>query len=455
MKNRRLCIHSVFVALAVLVGGVKTAAATAPQEFQHNVDPRAVGADPAAVARMDAFFQSLIDDQKLSSAVGFIAKGGKVVYSRAFGWKDVEQRIPAGVDDYYVLMSQTKAITTVAFMTLVEQGRVAIDDPVSKYFPKIPNQVVTAVHADGTYETRPVTTPMTFIHLMTHTSGLNGGLVADIRRAQRKGSDAPVGPGGATTAETPSGQHTGGGNSKAKYLEQEMLALAKYPLGFDPGTHYQYHVSTNMLGYLIERISGKSLREYVKQNVLQPLGMNDTDWYYEPGALKRFVKAYRIENGKLAPGSNLFSEGAVSAQQTYCEGALGLNGPIEDYAKFCQMLLNQGEYNGHRILRPETVKLMTTINRIPENSGAAPGFQFGLGFEIYRKNKPVPAVSDSAFAWGGMMGTAYTIDPDRDMIALFYTNMHNAEWQNSHFLEQVYRLIEPAAEPRPTNVTSN
>lgn len=452
MNKILLSIQSLVLFFVILGGGANMAAAPAPQEFHHGVDPRTVGVDPAAIAKVDALLQSFIDDQKLSSAVGFVAMGGKVVYSRAFGWKDVEQRIPASVDDYYVLMSQTKAITTVAFMTLVEQGRVAIDDPVSKYFPEIPNQVVTAVHEDGTYETRPVTTPMTFVHLMAHTSGLNAGLVGDIRRAQRKASDAPA---GVASTEAPSGQHTGGGNLNAKYLEEEMLALVKYPLGFDPGTHYQYHVSTNMLGYLIERISGKSLREYVKQNVLEPLGMNDTDWFYEPSALKRFVKAYRIENGKLAPGSNVFSEGAVSAQQTYCEGALGLNGPIEDYAKFCQMLLNQGEFNGHRILRPETVKLMTTINRIPENSGAAPGFQFGLGFEIYRKIKPVPAVSDSAFAWGGMMGTAYTIDPEHDLIALFYTNMHNAEWQNSRFLEQAYHLFEPAAVTRPTDATSN
>lgn len=452
MKNRHLYV---LVVWALLASVASTAGGRTAQEFHHQIDPRVVGADPATIAKIDALLQSFVDERKLSSVVGFVAKGGDVVYSRAFGWKDVEQRVPASVDDYYVLMSQTKAVTTVAFMTLVEQGRVAIDDPVSKYFPEIPDQVVTAVHEDGTYETRPVKTPMTFVHLMTHTSGLNAGLVRDIRRAQRKPDDAPAGFGGAVPTETPSGQHTGGGDLQSKYLEQEMMALVKYPLGFDPGTQYQYHVSTNMLGYLIERISGKSLREYVKQTVLQPLGMNDSDWYYQPGALKRFVKAYRPINGKLEPGSNLYSEGTVSSQQTYCEGAIGLNGPIEDYAKFCQMLLNQGEFNGHRILRAETIKLMTTINRIPENSGAAPGFQFGLGFELYRKNKPVPAVSDSAFAWGGMMGTAYIVDPEHDLVALYYTNMYKAEWLYPRFLEQAYRLFKSAEELRPTNPSNH
>lgn len=421
------------------------AAGPAPQEFHHDVIPEKVGADPAEIAKMDALLQSFVADQKAARVVGFVAKGGNIVYKRAFGWKDVEHQIPATPEDYYVLMSQTKAIVTVAFMTLVEQGKVAIDDPVSKYFPEIPDKVVTKVNPDGTFETRPAKSPMTFAHLLTHTSGLGAGLVRDIRRAQRKTDDAPAGAGGAVPDKVPSGQHSGGGNLNAKHLEEEMLALVKYPLGFDPGAQWSYHISTNMLGYLVERISGKPLREYVKETVLQPLGMNDTDWYYEPAALPKFVKAYRTVNGKLEPATNIYSEGTISAQQSYAEGAVGLNGPIEDYAKFCQMLLNRGEFNGHRILRRETVEMMTTINRLPENNGGGPGFQFGLGFEIHQKKKPTPAVSDSAFAWGGMMGTGYIIDPKQDLVLLFYTNMFNLEGPvYAKFLEQAYRVAGDA-----------
>jgi len=418
------------------------AAVPVPQQFQATIIPETIGANPAEIEKMDALLQSFVADQKAARAVGFVSKGGNVIYKRAFGWKDVEHHVPATPEDYYVLMSQTKAVVTVAFMTLVEQGRVSIDDPVAKYFPEIPNRVVTAINPDGSYETRAAKSPMTFAHLLTHTSGLGAGLVRDIRRAQRKADDAPAGAGGAIPDKVPSGQHSGGGNLSAKYLEEEMLALVKYPLGVDPGTKWNYHISSNMLGYLVERISGKSLREYVKETVLQPLGMNNTDWYYEPAALPRFVKAYRTTNGKLEPATAMYSEGTISAQQTYAEGAIGLNGPIEDYAKFCQMLLNKGEFNGHRILRPETVELMTTINRLPENSGGEPGFQFGLGFEIHRKKKPTPAVSDSAFAWGGMMGTGYIIDPEQDLVLLFYTNMFNLEGPvYAKFLEQAYRLV--------------
>ncbi len=424
----------------LLLGQILAGSAQVPQQFSYSSEDETPVADVKEIAKTDRLMQSFIHDNKVSSAVGFVARGGEVVYSKAFGWKDVENKTPASVDDYYVLFSQTKAITSVAFMTLVEKGLVSIDDPVSKYFPGIPDQMVIEVKEDGGYETRPVKTPMTFVHLLSHTSGLNAGLVGDIKKAQKKGDERPSGFGGMIPDETPAGQHSGGGDYTSEYLEQEMMALAKYPLGFDPGSKWSYHVSSNMLGYLIERISGKSLREYVKETVLDPLGMTETDWYYRPAALPRFVKPYRSVDGSLEPGSTIYSDGTISDQQTYCEGAIGLNGPIKDYAKFCQMLLNRGTFNGHRVLQPETIELMTSINRIPENSGAAEGFQFGLGLELHREVKPVPAVSDSAFAWGGMLGTAYLIDPEYDLVVLFYINMFGAAPVYPEFLAQAYRM---------------
>jgi len=437
MKSLPLLCARVWLALTLT--GVALAAS--PQTFNRQPDLKARGVDERRIAEMDALLQSFVDEQKLSSVVGFVAQGGDVIYEKAFGWKDVENRVPAQIDDYYVLFSQTKAITTVAFMTLVEQGLVSIDDPVSKFFPEISDRVVTEVHEDGTFETRPAKSPMTFAHLMSHTSGLSAGKVRDIRRARGLGNDAPSGFGGPIPEKATAGQRTGGTDFTSKYLADEMLALAKLPLGFDPGTRWEYHLSTNMLGYMIERISGRPLRDYVKEKVLAPLGMDDTDWFYAPDALSRFVKPYRAIDGKLEPGSTLYSEAAVHPEQTYAEGAIGLNGPIGDYAKFCQMLLNQGEFNGRRILKPETIELMTTLNRLPPDSGAGEGFQFGLGFELFRKNKPVPAVSDRAFAWGGLFGTQYIIDPEHDFIALYYVNMYQAEPLYPRFLAQAYRLV--------------
>ena len=222
-----------------------------------------------------------------------------------------------------------------------------------------------------------------------------------------------------------------------------MLDLAKYPLGFDPGSEWSYHISSNMLAYMVERISGKTLRQYVKESVLEPIGMTETDWFYEPEALSRFVKAYNYVDGKLEAAPNNFSEGTISKVQTYAEGGLGLNGPIEDYAKFCQMLLNKGTFNGHRILKAETIEQMTRVNRLPETNSGGKGFRFGLGFELYNENKkPVPAVSNTAYAWGGAYGTEYIIDPENNIIALFYLNMPKKETLYPSFLSKAYQMFK-------------
>ncbi|WP_207426677.1 serine hydrolase [Pedobacter sp. SYSU D00535] len=439
-------MKKIFYFILLIAGALCTTdtiaqSAAAPQKFRQNPDLKKVGTTPAKVRSIDSLLQSFVDQKKVPCVVGFVAKGGNVVYKKAFGWKDLENKVPATVDDYYIMFSQTKAVTSVAFMTLVEKGLVKVDDPVAKYFPEISDKVVTAVHPDGTYDTRPVSRPMTFAHLLSHSSGLGAGLVGKIRQIERQKADSTRKASGEATASTPDGQRTGGTGS-ARYLKDEMLALAKYPLGFDPGSEWNYHVSTNMLAYMIERISGKPLREYVKETILVPLGMNDTDWYFEPEKLSRFVKVYSAVNGNLEPAPNRFSEATISKNQTYAEGAIGLNGPIDDYAKFCQMLLNKGTFNGKRILKPETIDQMTKINQLPEKNSGGKGFQFGLGFELYNaEKKPTPEVSNSAFAWGGLYGTEYIIDPENDLIALFYINMARKETLVPKFLSKAYQLF--------------
>ncbi|WP_375325216.1 serine hydrolase domain-containing protein [Flagellimonas sp. GZD32] len=436
-------LYSILLLVLTLITGCKPTPSPErgiPQSFDQDPNIQELGVGQESIHRLDSLLQAFVDEKKVNCVAGFVAKGGDVIYKKAFGLKDIENKIPATIDDYYVLFSQTKAITTVAFMTLVEQGLVKIDDPVSKYFPDIPNEVVTKVNEDGTYETRPVSTPMTFVHLMSHSSGLGAGLVREIRQKERANSKNVEES--STDTNSPSGQHSFGGDMNARFLEDEMLALAKYPLGFDPGTDWNYHVSSNMLGYMVERISGKPLQEYVKEVILDPLGMNNTAWYYGPDALSKFVIPYSAVDGTLERGATTFAEGTVSKQQTYAEGAIGLNGPIEDYAKFCQMLLNKGEFNNNRILQPETIKLMTSINRLPDEHSGEEGFQFGLGFELANEQKRhVPAVSNTAFSWGGMMGTEYIIDPANDLIALFYINMNKREFLYPMFLEKAYDLI--------------
>jgi CubicO group peptidase (beta-lactamase class C family) len=441
MKKNYLGAAVVAATMLTFVCSAQNKTAAVPQHFNYKPDIKAVGTT-GKISGIDSLLQCFVDQKKVSCVAALVAKGGRVVYKKAFGWKDVENRVPATVDDYYILFSQTKAVVTVAFMTLVEKGLVAIDDPVSKFFPQIPDKVVTAIHDDGTYETRPVAAPMTFAHLMSHSSGLDAALAGKIRRADMQRTDSVIRATGGNPTIMAAGQRTGG-RGRAKYLEEEMLALVKYPLGFDPGSEWNYHLSTNMLGYMIERISGKPLRQYVKEAVLEPLGMKDTDWYFGKNTLSRFVKAYNAVDGKLEPTSNMYSEGVVSTEQTYCEGAIGLNGPIEDYAKFCQMLLNKGTFNGHRILKAETIEAMTTVNRLPEVNGGGKGFRFGLGFELYNEQKkPVPEVSAKAFAWGGLYGTEYIVDPENNMIALFYLNMPKRDRLYPLFLSKAYQLFK-------------
>lgn len=438
MKKKYLCIAF----FAVFFGVEAQDKPVVYQNLNYKTELKASGTSETKIKRIDSLLQSFVDQNKVSSVVGFIAKNGNIVYNKAYGFKDIENHVPATVNDYYILFSQTKAVVTVAFMTLVDKGLVAVDDPVSKYFPEISDKVVTKINEDGSYETRPALRPMTFAHLMSHSSGLNAGLVGKIRKAEAERKAKAVGSENIPQKSSEMGQRTGG-TGTSKYLKEDMLTLAKYPLGFDPGSDWNYHISTNMLGYMIELISGKSLREYVKLSVLDPLGMNETDWYYEPEALTRFVKPYSVIDGKLVPQSTKFSEGTVSTNQTYAEGAIGLNGPIGDYAKFCQMLLNKGEYNGHRILKTETVDMMTKENRLPVVNAGGKGFQFGLGFELYNaEKKPAPEVSNTAFAWGGFYGTEYIIDPKNNIIALFYLNMPRHEPLSPLFISKAYQLFK-------------
>ena len=442
------CIFSLSVLFLYSLGTYNCLAqaqtsAPAPQRFTIRTDLKAVGTTNERINAVDSLLQSYVRDKKVGSVVGFVAKGGNIVYKKAFGFKDVEKQIAADTEDYFVLFSQTKAITSVAFMTLVEKGLVAVNDPVAKYFPEISDKVATAVNADGTFATRPVKTPMTFAHLLSHSSGLGAGVIGKARRIEMQKADSLRKASG-SNMQTPgaSGQRTGNSGG-TRSLKDEMIALAKYPLGFDPGSEWNYHVSTNMLAYMIERISGQSFRDYVKESVLLPLGMDDTDWYYEPDKLSRFVKVYNSVNGKLEPASNAVSERTISTDRSYAEGALGLNGPIEDYAKFCQMLLNKGSFNGRQILKPETIAQMTEINQLPDVNAGGKGFKFGLGFQLYNEQrKPTPEVSNSAYAWGGIYGTEYIVDPENDLIALFYINMPKHEVLVPRFLEKVYQLFK-------------
>lgn len=397
-----------------------------PQQFDHNVSPEKVGINSEKIASLDAIMQSFVDDNKVNCAVGFVAKNGKVVYNKAFGYKNIENQVPARADDYYILYSQTKAVVTVALMTLYDQGYFDLNDPVSKWLPDFPDQVLTKVNEDGTFETEPVNSPCTFANLLSHSSGITGGMVRQLQRVLAQKD---------TTIKT-------GMGVRYPTVKDQVMDAMKYPLGFQPGSQWNYNIGVDVAAYIVEVITGKPLKDYLQETIFDPLGMDGTAYYYTDESLKpRFVTAYSSVDGKLVPSRNNID--GIFKPTTYCAGTLGLNGPIEDYAKFCQMIVNKGEFNGHRILKPETVELMTTVNRLPEVNAGGDGFQFGIGFQLYNNpvSKAVPEMSNSCLSWGGAMGTEYMMDPENDLVILYYINMWGATNTYKDYLKGVYNLF--------------
>lgn len=408
------------LALAVSCGQ----ADKAPQQFKEGVDPASLGVTPERIASLDSLLQSFIDGKRIPFATTFVAKGGNVVYEKTFGMKDIEQQIPARPDDIYVLFSQTKAVVAVALMTLYEKGLLDVEDPVSKWIPGFPDTVLVE-DGEGGFTTVPADRPVTVAHLMSHSSGFLAPLANRYLR---------------TLAE--SGEEVRAPRTTVKDFVEFNL---RFPLGFQPGTDWNYNRDMEVIAYLVEIISGKPLPEYLREAVLAPLGMDETAYYYDDESLRpRFVTTYGKSGEDFVPSRMSLADQALQGPKTYAGGSAGLYGPIRDYAKFCQMLLNGGEFNNHRILKPETIQMMRQ-NRLPEETSNGPGFQFGLGFQLFRgtpSRKDVPAMSDEVFRWGGAAGTEYIIDPVNDLVILYYVSMRpNVPECYHEFLASAYALF--------------
>ncbi len=380
------------------------AGVTSPQQFNDNVNPVDFGVTPDREAALDAVLQGFVDRKKVPCVTAFITKGGNVVYEKSFGMKDLAWQIPAQPDDIYVLFSQTKAIVAVALMTLYEKGLLDVEDPVSKWIPDFPDEVFVE-DGDG-FRTVPAERPVTVAHLLNHSSGYLAPLTNRYIRSLAESGEQARAP--RTT------------------VKENVEFNLRFPLGFQPGTNWNYNYDMEVIAYFIEIITGKTLQEYLREVVMDPLGMDDTAYFYDDESHRmRFVTTHSKSGDEFvsSPMSNL--DQIFLGPKTYAGGTLGLYGPIRDYAKFCQMLLNGGEFNHHRILKPETI-LMMRQNRLPEVNSNGLGFQFGLGFELFRgtpSRKDVPAMSDEVFRWGGAAGTEYIIDPVNDLVILYYISM--------------------------------
>lgn len=391
-----------------------------PQYFTYDNKPEVAGFNSERLQRVDSMLAGYVRDGVMPNALSFIARDGKIVHFAAYGYKDAEKRIPVEKDDIFRLASQTKAITTAVLMTLFEENKFKLDDPVEKYLPMFANP---EVYVSGSVEkknlvTRPASRSITIRHLLTHTSGYSYQSFGENIRVINY--EQPI-----TTKEV-------------------MERIAKTPLIHDPGEKFTYGFGIDIAGYLAEVISGKTLDVLMKERIFKPLGMNDTYFYIPKEKQDRLVKCYQrtsLDSAYVLSRSEIDRIYPLAEDQTYHGGGAGLSGTIEDYAKFCQMILNKGKFNGKRILSRKAVELMST-NELLDIPGT---YRFGLGFEVMSERGFIRSmISPGSLKWGGAYGTEYTIDPKENMIAIIYTNV--MPWKNpgvfESYLISVYQALE-------------
>jgi CubicO group peptidase (beta-lactamase class C family) len=375
--------------------------------------PEDVGMSSARLERMDKMLQEYVNAQKIPGAVGFIARKGKIVYYKAFGSSNTETKTALKKDNIFRIASQSKAIASLAVMMLFEEGKFFLDDPISKYIPefKNPKVMVRLNWADTTYTTEPAKSEITIRQLLTHTSGLD---YAGIGNQEFK------------AIYSKAGLVSGIGNHQST-IGEKMKILGGLPLKHHPGEAYTYGLNMDVLGYLVEVLSGMSFDQFLKTRIFQPLGMNDTYFYLPTDKHSRLVALHQSKNGTYSPVKTKIFDGVdpnyPTLPGTYFSGGAGLSSTVEDYAKFLQMFINKGEYNGVRLLSRKTVELMlTNQTQSPITS------QVGLGFGLETDTNDYRSiVSKGTFSWGGAFTTTYWADPQEKIVGLVFTNIYGSD----------------------------
>jgi len=360
--------------------------------------PESVGMSSQRLGKLKSEMQALVDRNQLPGVVTMVAKDGKVVEFDVAGKRDVESGAPLQKDSIFRIYSMSKPITGVAMMMLFEEGKWQLNDPVSKHIPEFANLKVAKVNPQSGAVTQVAPDhPMTMRELMSHSGGLTYGVFGSTP-VDKMYTDVNVLDRDAT-------------------LQAMIDKLGKIPLLHQPGERWHYSVSVDVQGYLVEKLSGQPFAEFLKQRIFDPLGMKDTAFYVPADKLNRFVSFYTYDKDRkfvAHPGIPDFSKppGAPS-------GGGGLVSTAMDYMRFCQMLLNGGELDGHRLLSPLSVQLMRS-NVLPVSARTmGPGTGFGLDFAVVED--PVAAGGyggEGTFYWGGYAGTWFWIDPVYNLIVV-------------------------------------
>lgn len=419
---------------------VSSSAVAAPHASEASVQ---AGFSVERLQRLEQGMNDWVQRGWMPGCVALVIRDGHVAFLRAAGYADLEAQTPLQTDALFRIASQTKAVTSVAIMILMEDGRLLLDDPVSKFLPAYRNQKVLASFnaTDGTTTTVPAKREITIRDLLTHTSGLGYAVIGSREATTLYGkANIPVGVG-----------------VHGDDLLAAMNRLAAIPLMHQPGERWTYGLNTDLLGCLVEQISGQSLDAFFRDRIFQPLGMNDTHFRVPNAKAGRLVPLYR-ENpeGKLEkhPGRVLGDQKITPdyplEDHTYFSGGAGLTSTISDYGAFLQMLLNGGTLHGRRILSASSVRLMTQ-HQIGALSFNAAGDEFGFGFGIVsaRSEARSPA-SRGTFYWGGAFATSYWVDPAERMVFILYRQVQPTTKGEilDRFRNLVYQAIEtPVASP--------
>jgi CubicO group peptidase (beta-lactamase class C family) len=378
------------------------------------VKPEEVGLSSSRLARIGTHFQRYIDAGKVAGTLTLIARRGRVAYFEPRGHLEIERRRPLTRDAVFRIYSMTKPITSVGLMMLYEQGRFQLDDPVHLFIPSWTDLRVFVSGNHPAFATAPAARPMTIRDLLSHTSGLTYGFM------ERTNVDAAYRRLGVADRARPG------------YTLRDMVdTLAELPLEFSPGTRWNYSVSTDVLGHLIEVISGQRLDAYLREHVLSPLDMRDTSFVLEEGQVPRFAANYQQAGGHLA----LIDDPAHSQYRecSFFSGGGGLVSTAPDYFRFTAMLRNQGELDGVRLLGRKTIELMT-MNHLPGGGDLATmsrslfsettnaGVGFGLGFAVTTDvAKTLIPGSVGDYGWGGMFSTYFFCSPAERIHMVFMT----------------------------------
>jgi CubicO group peptidase (beta-lactamase class C family) len=352
--------------------------------------PENVGMSSEKLARAKSSVQALIDNEKMAGASIIVARNGKIVLSETFGMMDQKANKHMQPDTIFRIYSMSKPISSVAAMMLYEQGKLKLDDPISKYIPEFKELKVYSESGKHDDQVRQ----MSVRDLLRHTSGLTYGYFGN-------------------TAVDKMYRTKGVLNRKSS-LQDMINKLNGIPLLYQPGTKWHYSVSTDVLGYLVQKVSGQPLDEFFRQNIFEPLDMKDTAFHVPNEKVNRFAACYGPrQNG----GLRIVDEPTTSRyliRANLFSGGGGLVSTARDYLRFSQMLLNKGQLDGKRLLRSETVEMMTS-DQLPDSVKRGEGEGFGLGFSVRLRDGKFP---QGEYGWGGAASTHFWISPKDELIVI-------------------------------------